>query len=177
MIAKLRRFTRLFRKDKTGNATIEFCIVFPVFMVLTVSAFETGLLMTRQMMLERGLDMAVRAVRLGTGREVDDEALRKMICNGAGIIPECLTELKVEMVELDPRNWTDLPRRPDCVDRNNPTAPSRNFVNGGSHELMVLRACALFDPIFPNFGIGIQLTKESKYYALVSTSVFVMEPG
>ena len=177
MIKRLKSFLQRFRRSEDGNPTVEFVLVFPVFMVLMGSAVETGLLMTRQLMLERGLDLSVRAIRLGTGAEVDTVDIRRMVCNGAGILPDCMNQVKVEMIQIDPRNWQDFPVKPDCVDRGEEVQVSRNFANGESHELMLLRVCALFDPILPNMGIGVQLTKgNTQPYALVSTSVFVMEP-
>ena len=171
------RALRRFRRGEGGNPTVEFVVVFPVFMVLMASAVESGLLMVRQMMLERGLDLSVRAVRLGTGDDVTNEELRRMICNGAGIIPDCMNQVKVEMIRIDPRDWRHPEAKPDCVNRGADVQVSRNFETGQAQELMLLRACALFDPIMPNFGLGVQLSRDSgEYYALVSTSVFVMEP-
>ncbi|WP_159458438.1 TadE/TadG family type IV pilus assembly protein [Roseisalinus antarcticus] len=174
LIARLRRFRR--RED--GNPTVEFVLIFPIFMVLMVSAFESGLLMVRQMMLERGLDLSVRAVRLGTGDMIENDELRRMICNTTGIIPDCMSQVKVEMIRLDPRAFDRPDPAPDCVNRDEAAQVNRTFQNGQNHELMVLRVCALFDPIFPNFGLGVRLKEQrGDHYALVSTSVFVMEPG
>ena len=50
-LRRLGRFLRRFRRREDGNPTVEFVVVFPVFMILMVSAVESGLLMTRQMML------------------------------------------------------------------------------------------------------------------------------
>lgn len=170
-------FLRRFRRNETGTATIEFVLVFPAFMILFCSAFEAGLLMTRQVMLERGLDMAVRAIRLGTDHDFTHDETKRMICNGAGIIPQCMTNLKLEMVPTNPRNWSDVQRNADCVDVDVPNTPVRQFQNGQQNQLMVLRACVLFKPFFPGTGLGFQLPRKSGgMYALVSTSAFVMEP-
>ena len=166
------------RKDEDGNSTIEFVILFPLIMLMFFNAFESGLMMIRYVMLERGLDLAVRAIRLGTTIEVEAEDVKQMVCNGAGIIPDCLNAVKVEMVQVDPRAWVALPVEADCIDRNDPAAPARAFSAGGTNDLMVLRVCALFDPMFPLAGLGHQMAKNgSGEYALVSTSAFVMEPG
>ena len=175
-------FARI-REDEDGNATVEFVILFPVFIVVFCSTFELGLLMTRHVMLERGLDFAVRAIRLGTNNPgpVTAEQVRTMICNSAGIIPDCMNQVKVEMQQIDPRAWTNIPARADCVDRNQPATPDRgvsdNFATGGSHEMMILRVCALINPFFPTTGLGATLkTHHGEAYALVATSAFVMEP-
>lgn len=169
---------RRLRKSEDGNSTIEFVILFPLIMLMFFNAFESGLLMVRHVMLERGLDVSVRAIRLGTANEVEASDVKYMVCNAAGLIPDCLNTVKVEMVRVDPRAWSELPRKADCVDKNHPAAPSRQFVPGGSNDLMVLRVCALFTPLFPLAGLGFQMHKEDgARYALVSTSAFVMEPG
>ncbi len=178
MFRRLASCFRRFRRARQGTATIEFVLLFPIFMVLMVSACESGLLMVRQMMLERGMDLSVRAVRLGTGDSVSADQLREMICTGAGIIPDCRNQLKVEMIRLDPRAFVRPPAVPDCVNREDEVQVNRTFENGASHEVMMLRACALYDPIFPNLGLGVLLKEQrGDHYALVSTSVFVMEPG
>lgn len=171
------------RKNEDGSATVEFAILFPAFMMVFLASFESGLLMTRYVMLERGLDLAVRAVRLGTNvpGPVDADALKTMICNGAGIIPDCMTNVKVEMRPVDPfqglSNSTSIPRRADCVDRDDPTLPNRTFATGTSNQMMILRVCAIFDPFFPTGTLGTRIaTLAGPTYALVSTSAFVMEP-
>lgn len=167
-----------FRKDEDGNSTIEFVFLFPMFLFIFLSSFEMGILMVRHVMLERGLDLAVRAVRIGTSDAVDVDELRTMICTGAGIIPNCTENVKVEMIRIDPLNWQAIPAQADCIDHDDPGAPVRNFSNGGMNDLMFLRVCALFKPMLPTGGIGFQIPKESgDYYALTSTSAFVMEPG
>lgn len=166
------------RKSEDGSSTIEFVILFPLIMLMFFNAVESGMMMIRYVMLERGLDMTVRSIRLGTSIEVDADDVKLMVCNGSGIIPDCLNTVKVEMVRVDPRNWTALPVEADCVDRNDPAAPLRAFTAGGTNDLMVLRVCALFDPLFPLAGLGFQMAKQDdQSYALVSTSAFVMEPG
>ena len=169
---------RRFRGDEAGNTTIEFVILFPLFMVLFLSAIESGIYMTRYVMLERGLDDTVRAIRLGTTNQVDVDDVKQMICSGAAVIPDCQNVVKVEMIRVDPLNHVQLAARADCVDRNDPAAPARNFATGESNDFMLLRVCALFNPLFPTTGLGFQMPREDgDSYALVSMSAFVMEPG
>ncbi len=173
----LARLFRRFRRDERGTATLEFCLVLPAFLILFVSSFESGILMTRHVMLERGLDMAVRAIRLNTTHNFTHTEVKRMICNSAAILPNCMTTLKLEMTPTNPRAWVDVQRAADCVDVQSPNAPVREFQNGQQNQLMVLRACALFKPLFPRFGLGSNLPhKSGNMYALISTSAFVMEP-
>lgn len=177
MIYRLSSFLGRFFRNSDGTATVEFVLVFPAFMILFVSAFEAGLMMTRHAMLERALDMTVRAVQLNTATAPTHDQLKRMICNGAGILPDCMDNLRLEMVSIDPRDWQDFEREADCQDADQPYRPVRNFQNGQQNQLMLLRACSLFDPIFPSTGLGKQLSSGAQsQYALVSLSAFVMEP-
>ena len=173
---------RTFRRSEDGTATIELALLFPLYMAFLGSSIEMGTLMTRQAMLDRGLDVAIRSVRIGTMSPVTHDALRDEICERAGIIPDCANQLKVEMYHVDLLNWQDVPTQPDCIDRIDPVAgaqpePLSNFEKGGANEMTVVRACALFDPLFPNLGMGKRIPRESgDAYGLVSTTAFVVEP-
>lgn len=172
-----------FGRDERGSATIEFVIVVPVFLVLFLSTFELGMLMSRHVMLDRGLDMAVRQVRLGQINPPNPadlhEEIKSAICDAATpIIPNCMTQLKLEMRPLNPRSFVNIPADADCIDREDDSIPNRTFTAGISNQLMILRACALFDPYFPTTGLGASLPRRSGgAYALVSVSSFVIEPS
>ncbi|QBF31207.1 TadE/TadG family type IV pilus assembly protein [Thalassococcus sp. S3] len=176
MIRFLRKRARRFMRREDGTATVEFSIVFlPMFMML-ISAVELGFVQLHHVMLERALDMTVRDIRLGTGSAPQHDDIKNTICSRAGFIDDC-SDLRLEMVVLDPRAWTGIPAVADCRDQSQPVAPVRSFVNGLDNELMFLRACAKFDPIFPMMGLGKDLIKDGAgRYALVSTSAFVQEP-
>jgi len=172
-----RRLNR-FRSNEDGGLSLEFVILFPFLVGMLFSSFESGILMMRNAMLDRGVDKAVREVRLNTAGTVDADMLKVMICDKAGIIPDCISQLKVEMIKVNLRNWEDLPATLDCVDRNEDTQPLRNFTPGGADDVMILRVCSLFDPVFPTSGIGFFQPPEHSggAYALTATSAFVMEP-
>lgn len=184
MSRRLPRFRALgrFARDEAGSSTIEFCIFAPIFFWMFMSSFELGMLLTRQVMLDRGLDMTVRHVRLGHFDTVSPsnmhESLKATICRGAAMIPDCMNNLKLEMQPVDPRNWSMIAGTVQCIDRSDPNSrPATNFVPGASNELMVLRACALFDPLVPTLGLGNSVAEADGYYALVSSSAFVIEPS
>lgn len=169
-------FTR-FLREEDGSPTVEFVLIFPAFMILFVSAFDLGMYMTRHVMLERGLDMAVRTVRLNTALAPTHVQFKAMICNAAGILPECMTNLKLELIVLDPHNWSDVATVADCVDVDEPFAPPRAYQTGTPNQIMAVRACVLAKPMFPATGLSVFIPRNSgDFYALVSTSAFVMEP-
>lgn len=182
-IKTLRRFTRLFRKNEDGGPTVEFVLMFMPLIVITMTGMELGLLMTRHVMMERGLTMAVRQVRLNTGDPVTETQLKTMICNGAGLIPDCMNNLRVEMRPISmsvqgTNGSNEIPRVASCTDISNPFEPARNFTNGAANDVMIVRACGLFKPmLWPGMGVGYQLNQgDQGVYRLVSSTAFVMEP-
>jgi Flp pilus assembly pilin Flp len=169
----LRRFLR--RED--GTATVEFAIlVVPMFTML-ISAVELGMIHIHHSMLERAVDLTVRDIRLGTGTAPQHDEIKAIVCERAGFIDDCANNLRLEMIQLDPRNWAAVSSDADCTDTSEPVKPVRRFEHGSDNELMFLRACAKFDPAFPTIGMGekLVLAGDGKY-ALISSSVFVQEP-
>lgn len=170
---RLRRFGR----DQAGSATLDFVLMLPAVMLIFTSSYEAGVLSTRHVMLERGLDVAVRDVRIGRIPSPSHDSLVARICDVASIIPNCQNNVRLEMMPRDPRAWVDPGNSVMCVDRAEVGPPVLNFNPGLNNELMVLRACALFDPMIPTNGLGKEIPKESGgAYALTATSAYVMEP-
>lgn len=172
-VAVLRRFWA----GEHGSSTIEFAIMFPFFITLFLSSVELGMIHFRHSMLERGLDMAVRDIRLGTGTNPTHDDIKDAICNYAGVLPQCDANLRLEMILVDPRNYNPPPVAADCVDHSEDPVPLRNFIHGGSNEMMMLRACFVFSPIFPTAGLGYQMPKDGAgNVAMTAASAFVQEP-
>ena len=177
LLHPLRALCGRFCRSEDGTATVEFAILFPIFMFTMASAVELGVATLQHSMLERAVDMTVRDIRLGTGTAPQHDEIKTLICDRAGFIENCSVNLRLEMIQVDPRNWTPIPTNADCTDQSEEVAPVRSFVNGLENELMIIRACAKFDPLFPTSGLGDAMIKDGAgQYALVSTSAFVQEP-
>jgi hypothetical protein len=177
LLRPLWKAAQRFKRDEAGNSTIEFVMMIPIAFSITFATYESGMLSTRQVMLERGVDVVVRRVRIGALRGPTHDILKKEICAEARIIPDCLNQIRVDMLERDIRNWVDVPARAECVDRAADPELDIHISQGGNNRLMVLRVCALFDPVLPLSTIGEALPKRSgAAYGLVATSSFVMEP-
>lgn len=173
LAAGLRRF---FRGDG-GSVTAEFVIMFPVFVFLFLSSVEFGIYSLRQSMLERALDITVRTVRINTGDDLSHDGLKDEICANVGMVPDCATTLRLEMISVDPRAWQGLPFGADCVDRAAAVSPVRNFSPGQANDLMLLRACVSFEPIFPSTGLGFYFKKNTAGDSYITArSAFVQEP-
>lgn len=163
-------------EDEGGNATIEFVIVFPLLMFFILMVFEGGFIATRSVMLERGLDVATRTLRLGTEPDIDHDKLKQRVCDAAGILVNCERDLLLEVVELDlaspyPQNQAN------CMDRTGEIDPKIVFNPAGRNRIMFVRACMIIDPIFPGLGLTLGLPRDkSGGLQLVSYTAFMNEP-
>jgi Flp pilus assembly pilin Flp len=175
------RFGR-FRRDEGGAMSIELAILFPVFMALLVAAFELGMYMTRQTMLERAVDITVRSLRLGQMPNPDHDTLRDSICDRAErVLPGCRGSLLIDIVEVPLQGWTPPNVTAECIERDpdGELKPVSNFIlNPGSpNNMMLIRVCSLQQPIFPTTYMGLAMQSHDDFYALTTSSAFVVEPS
>ncbi len=177
MITKMLSYLRRHRKDEDGNATIEFVFIFPAFMFFTLSGVELALITTQQGMLERAVDMTVRDIRLGTGSNFQHDEIKDTICARAQFIKNCSSNLRLEMIQQSAFDGIVLPETPDCTDNSEEVSPVRTFENGQENTLMILRACARIDPVFPTSTMAKLVTDETGQYAMTATTAFVQEPS
>lgn len=169
---------RRFRRNESGHATIEFALVFPSMLFLLLSGVEMGLIGLQHAMLERAMDITVRDIRLSTGTSPQHDEIKDLLCERSGFIDNCSDNMILEMVEIDPRAWGGISANATCTDQSEEAAPVVQFKNdAGDNALMILRACAKVDPIFPTAGLGKNLVKDGAgQFALIATSAFVQEP-
>ena len=102
---KLVKIIRSFRRDEDGAATIEFVILFPAFIAILISSYESGLMMVRNVMLERGVDLAVREMRLGQPVPPTFDQLKNIICDNAVIVNDCFNKIQLELQPIDTATW------------------------------------------------------------------------
>ncbi|WP_170381593.1 TadE/TadG family type IV pilus assembly protein [Ruegeria atlantica] len=174
----LKNLKKLFRfkKSEEGSLTVEFVIIFPLFLFLILSAVEYSLVTIKQAMLERAVDITVRDIRLSTGETMTHDSIKDAICANATIIDDCSNNLLLEMIEQSAYTGVNLPIEPTCVDRSEEVQPVTTFENGPPNALMILRACAKVDPIFPSSNMGRALVGDDELIALTATTAFVQEP-
>lgn len=132
--------------------------------------------MTRAMMLERGVDVAAREVRLGLDPTMTHEKLKYVVCKYSRILMNCNRDLVLELVEMDLTK--DYPQNdPNCIDRTGAIDPVIDFTPGGRERIMFIRACMVIDPIVPGMGLGLTLPKDaSGGFQLISYAAFMNEP-
>ena len=177
IVRPFRKCLGAFGRDTSGNATMEFVVLFPFLMYMILSIGEAGVLMTRTVMLDRGLDMAIRDLRLGLTPGVTHDDIKRQICDAAFLLGDCED---VVLLELSP--LPDAASFPgggaNCIDRTSEIEPTITFTPGARSEIMFVRACLVVDPLFPGVGLGAMLsTDASGGYSIVAQTAFVNEPG
>ena len=64
----------------------------------------------------------------------------------------------------------------DCVYRTSEIEPVVTFNSGDEGDLLFIRACVVVDPMYPNIGLGLILSKDSSGgVMLVASSAFANE--
>lgn len=169
-----------FARDDSGTSTVEFVVIFPIFMMVFFASFETGLLMVRNAMLERSTDLAVRELRLGTPEPPTFDEFKAQICENTFFIKDCTDRVQVQLRPVSMTTWGPLEGDPLCRDLESTIDPfdQTEYSVGANNELMMVRVCVLFRPIFPGVGHGLSLRYEGGgSYAMAATSAFVNEPS
>lgn len=177
MITRLNAALSRFRNDESGSASIEFVLYFTVMFVILATSVEIANINLRHAMLERGVDVAVRDIRLNTGSVPTYQEVRSKICEEANILEECESNLMLEMKQVDPESFVSLSEVPDCINAEQEPRPVRQFQPGQDNDLMLIRACLRYKPILPTapFAKGFD-TDEDGYAKLIVRSAFVQEP-
>lgn len=172
--AQIKRFARA----EDATATMEFVICFPVIMILFIAAFETSMIMTRQVMLERTLDQTVRVLRLANGVTVDANDIRNGICANTSLLPNCGELLTIDLRRVDRQTYAVPSNQDLCIERADVTATLNNqFTVGEDNDLMLVRACMIIDRILPLSGWGLNLTRDdSGGLHMMASNIFVNEP-
>lgn len=173
-----KRLIRFRRDEEGGIFLLEFCILVPILFGAFLMAFELSIYSMRQMYLDRGLDIAVRYIRLSTNTPIAHNDIKNVICRNASFIQDCDETLRLEMVPVNPRAFAAFNQEADCVDTSTDATPVRRFSLGREHELMIMRACVMFKPVFPTTGLGKELEKDGAGRArLIAATAFVQEPN
>ncbi len=168
-----------FLRSEAGAATIPAIFWLPIFLGIMFSSVELGVMILRNTLFERGVDMSVRILRLGIQPMPSHEVLKKSICSNIAFIPDCMDNLAVDIFEVDKATWTSTGagKSATCTDKTLADPPEVVLQRGQSNQLMLLRACLKVYPMMPGVGFGASLrTDTSGQFAMVTTTAFVNEP-
>lgn len=167
---------RAFRASQAGSAALEFAVVAPLLLALVFSTLEAGWMMTKGILLDRALDIAVRSVRTGRNAPTTHSQMKTAVCANMLVVPDCEKTILIEMTRV--QTAADFPtKNATCVDRGQTIQPVVSFSTGDAGWTMFVRACLVSDPIAPFIGLGLQMPKDTKGgYSLVAASAFLNEP-
>lgn len=187
-----------FRKSEDGLASIEFVVAIPLLLSMLIFAWELGLALVRQSLLEQAVDVTVREVRLGHVVADDFEKMRDYMCHVTRIIPNCPERLKLELRVVHPYDddltTMYLPPEPDCaklvvedpdgaIDQAAKVqrGQSRERDVAGINQIVMMRACIVVDPFFRGGHVDKALSNnngntDGLSYRLTARSLYVVEP-
>lgn len=173
----LSRALRRLARSQAGNATVEFVILVPIVLALLFSSIDFGVMMIRQVYLDRAVDLAAREIRLGQNVGTPTQ-FRQRICDRTYMAPNCMANIAVELRPVNTATWAGLHTPAQCVNRDAEIAPVLQFNPGmGAQELMLIRACLVARPFIRMTGWVMGMpTDPSGRYALVARSAWVNEP-
>ncbi len=172
-----KRLRRVWRDEK-GVATVEFVFMVPILLAIFMGSFESGLMMTRSIMLEQSLDMVMRELRLGHYVNPSATLIKSEVCSRTIMFTNCNADLNIELTKISTTTWALPTTAVDCVNKSTNVQPPVKVTIGQQNDLMLVRACIVVDAIFPTTGVGLELTKSTAGggYKIVAVSAFANEP-
>lgn len=179
MIRFVQRFRALW-KEEHGGATVEFVLAVPILMAIFMASFESGLFMTREIMLEQSVDIVMRELRLGHyPSPVTTDKLKSEICSRTIVFSDCSANIMIELQKISTSTFVLPTAGAECRDLSQPIKPSTTLQIGAENELMLVRACVIVQALFPTTGIGLNLTRSTNGggMKILAVSAFANEPN
>lgn len=177
MIQRLCQFGREFLRREDGTALPELVMALPCVIFVFFACFETGLAMTRSVLLERSVDIVMRELRLGAYPDPNHALLKAEICAQTMLMPNCTGQIAIEILPISRQTWAMPTDDAPCVDRVQEIDPVTTLTIGQQNAIMLVRVCVIQDAIFPFTGVAMGMKVDDTGYRVVAVSTFVNEPG
>ncbi|WP_179379219.1 TadE/TadG family type IV pilus assembly protein [Jannaschia marina] len=183
LLAPLDRLARVpLAAREAGGASVEFVLLVPAFLMVFISSFEASLMLTRQVMLERAMDIAVRDIRLDTGSTVTQNQVRNAVCDRARILPDCRENMLIELTLITRTSYATPDADAPCVNQLTSIVPRSIFAGGRAGQMVLARACYSVRPSLPlavlagNRTLGSYLIDDTDgTFRIVTATAFVVE--
>ena len=128
-------------------------------------------------MLDRGLDMTVRELRLGIIAAPAMAKIKKSICDKGQLVTDCENALTLELTGVDTSTWIFPTGAIECRDRGVAPKPVVEPNLGVENQVMLIRACIAGKPMFPTAAVAASMVQSSVGdYFVTAVSAFVNEP-
>lgn len=167
-----------FLRSEEGAASIPAVFWMPFFVMMIVASVEMCMLGFRQTLLDRGVDLSTRSLRLGAASMPSHDQLKRSICGNIAFLSDCMQDLTVEVFQVNRATWSSGidGRGVLCADRI--TETNKPIVQPGvPGQLMILRACLRVSPMEKLNPLAQALAQDADgRYALITTTAFVNEP-
>ena len=173
-----RRLLARLRASEEGAVTIPALLWLPLFIMIMTASVELCVLILKQTLLDRGVDLTARILRLGMQPfPTDHDVLKRSICNNIAYIPNCMDRLAVEVFPVDTTTWTAANgAAPLCTDSSSSVALNPVLTGGSSNQMMIMRACLKVDTMTEVDPLAWALVRDAGgQTALVTTTAFVLE--
>lgn len=167
------KLLRRFRRNEDGYSSVELVICATTFLTGFFWVFETGLIMTKQMMLDRAVDIVVRDLRLYNNPLYTHDYIKERVCEIASVFKDCEQNLNIELDTYD--QAVGYTKTFSCYDKEHEVSPVTTWNPGQRSEIIYLRACIIIDPMMPH-GIALFPNVQASGIPLVSDTAFVNEP-
>lgn len=177
MMHFMKRLSRAIRREE-GTSTVEFVLCIPAFMTVFMMSFESGMFMTKSVLLDRAVDLTIRDLRLGHIANPTSEVLKAAICDKSVILYGCEASIMLELVPINQATWAMPAATVTCIDRDQVIQPLVSMDVGSSNQIMLVRACVLVEALFPATGLGQRLVYgPGGEIGMIAVSAFVNEPS
>lgn len=161
-----------------GAVTIPALFWLPLFIMIMAASVDMGVLTLKQTLLDRGVDLTSRILRLGIDDLPDHETLKSSICNNIAFVSDCMDRLAVEVFPVDTDTWTSTGASSVlCTDSSSAAELSPQIDEGDANQLMIMRACLKIDTMMKVDPFAQALARDAGgQTALISITAFVNEP-
>ncbi|SDE36704.1 hypothetical protein PUH89_16435 [Rhodobacter capsulatus] len=165
-------------RSEEGAASIPAVFWMPFFVMMMVASVEMCILGIRQTLLDRGVDLTTRILRLGVAAMPSHDQLKRSICGNIAFLPDCMQDLTVEVFQVDRTTWSSDLNGRGVLCADSITETNKPVIQPGvSGQLMILRACLRVSPMETLNPLSQALTHDiGGDYALITTTAFVNEP-
>ncbi|MEO1015365.1 MAG: TadE/TadG family type IV pilus assembly protein [Pseudomonadota bacterium] len=176
------RTRRGFVRSRRGSAAIEFAMVAPVFLALTLSVFEAALYFFISSAVDSASTRAARLIRTGQaqGGAISQDAFFGEICRVVGSFGDCQEQLTVDVQRFN--NFTDLAAdvaAPVCRDSDptlgEPDPDTLPYNTGAARDIIRVRICFLYKSFNPAIGFNLE-SADGGAHKMISTTIFRNEP-
>jgi Flp pilus assembly protein TadG len=174
------RSGKRFLRDKKGVTAIEFAAIAPVFFFMMGSLMETGVMLFTEYVLQTSVQDAARLVRTGQAQtsSMTETQFKQEICNSATVIPNCMSNVTVNMVARN--SFSDLalavPAAVTVGSGYGGTSASPSYTCGGASQAVALIATYDWNFTLPLLEKHFGNVDGDKRRRLAGIHIFMNEP-